>query len=228
MLGHVVCMYIRQFHEVETVDFRFPSDDFQNFIKDYNGEYIVNCIGSIPQKTKDFSVNFELPIFLEKNSPCRIIHPSTDCEIDDNEYGISKRISTEYIVTNSINTKIIKSSIIGPEIKDHKSLFDWFLMNKSEKVQGYTDAIWNGITSLQWSKICYDLIENWDSFEILNIVESEDVSKFDLLKMLADEFNKKIEIIPVIGIGKNKALRGSIKAPSLREQIKELKKFYYT
>ena len=38
----------------------------------------------------DFGINSILPVFLELNSNCKIIHPATDCESDNSIYGISK------------------------------------------------------------------------------------------------------------------------------------------
>ena len=99
MLGNAVHKYFSQFHEVDIIEHRWPSNEFIQYIKTYNGDFIVNCIGSIPQKTNDFGINSILPIYLDLNTNCKIIHPSTDCEIDNTLYGISKRIATDWITT---------------------------------------------------------------------------------------------------------------------------------
>jgi dTDP-4-dehydrorhamnose reductase len=101
-------------------------------------------------------------------------------------------------------------------------------MNQSEKIQGYTDAIWNGITTLQWAKVCHDMIDNWDSFKRLNTVEGECISKFHLLYMMAEEFKKEVIILPARGRGKDKTLQGEIKTPPIRKQIKDIIEFYYS
>lgn len=228
MLGHMVCRYLSQYHTVVTIEGKFPEQNYKDEIISFNGDYIINCVGSIPQKTQNFDINTELPKWLERASRCRVIHPATDCEIDDDAYGLSKRRATEYILSYGKKTKIIRCSIIGPELNNHKSLFDWFLMNQSEKIQGYTDAIWNGITTLQWAKVCHDMIDNWDSFKRLNTVEGECISKFHLLYMMAEEFKKEVIILPARGRGKDKTLQGEIKSPPIRKQIKDIIEFYYS
>ena len=52
----------------------------------------------------------------DENTNCKIIHPGTDCEMDDDDYGNSKRIASEWIKSSGQNTKIIKTSILGPEL----------------------------------------------------------------------------------------------------------------
>ena len=94
MLGNAVCRYLNEQRDVSVVidsqKNRWPSNSFKKSIKNFNGDYIINCIGAIPQRTNQFEVNYELPIWLDKNVDCRIIHPATDCEMDDDAYGISK------------------------------------------------------------------------------------------------------------------------------------------
>ena len=125
MLGNAVhqCLNVK----IETTDLRWPDDEFKSFIKNYEGDYIVNCIGAIPQRTDKFEINYELPIWLEENSNCKIIHPGTDCETDNDEYGVSKRKASSYLTVHGTNTKIIKTSIIGHEIDSKVGLLDWFL-----------------------------------------------------------------------------------------------------
>jgi dTDP-4-dehydrorhamnose reductase len=227
MLGHMLVKYLSRFHKIETTELRFPSKEFQSLILRYDGDYIVNCIGSIPQKTKEFNTNYDLPKFLERAAKCRIIHPATDCEMDDDAYGQSKRKATEYIRNYGKKTKILQTSIIGPEIDHHKSLWDWFFHNDSKQISGYTDAIWNGITTLQWAKICLNMIEAWDHYKRQNVVDGERISKFHLLFTLAEELKKNVTLRPVAGKGKDKTLKGEINVPSIRIQIKELINFYY-
>lgn len=227
MLGHMVYKYLSQFHEVVTIPHRFPSEEFKRSIIKFDGHYIINCIGSIPQKNTDFTINSELPKWLERASRCRVIHPATDCEMDEDNYGLSKRKATEYIMSYGKKTKVIRASIIGPEISSYKSLFEWFMRNDSQRISGYTDAIWNGITTLEWAKICNNMIQSWDSYKRVNTVEGERISKFHLLIMLSEEFDKEIIITPAQGRGKDKTLIGEIKAPSIRKQITELINFYY-
>jgi dTDP-4-dehydrorhamnose reductase len=226
MLGHMLVKYLTdQNYTIHTINYRFPSKEFKNEILKFNGDYIINAIGAIPQKTNLFDINHELPIWLDKYANNKIIHAGTDCEIDNDEYGISKRTASDYIKKFSTNTKIIKASIIGPELDSKFSLLEWFLNSKNE-VKGYTKAMWNGITTLEWSKQCLNLINNWNEYKIENIIESTCLSKYDLLNLIKEIFNKDINIIPEDNIVIDKCLKGNIKSSDIKTQLQELKNYY--
>ena len=219
MLGHMVVTYLEsQGINVHTVNQRFPNWDSKIF-KGTN--YVINCIGAIPQRTNSFKINYELPIWLSNNLDCKIIHPGTDCEIDNDDYGISKKKATDFILNESNNTKILKASIIGPELNSKASLLEWFLSQKTE-VFGYTEAIWNGVTTYEWAKQCLKLINNWENYSKLTILSSNPVSKYELLNIIKKVYNKNINIITK-KLGKDKTLVGDIETKDIEEQLWELK-----
>ena len=223
MLGHMVCsfLYAQSKYEIVTTNRRFPNWDEEVF---EGIEFIIDCIGAIPQKTKDFDINYQIAIWLNENTNCKIIHPATDCEFDNSDYGISKKKGSDYIKNNCKSTKIIQTSIIGPEINSNFSLLEWFLSQKGE-VYGYTKAMWNGITTLEWAKQCEVIINNWESSPILTILCSDKNSKYELLKILQECYQKNdVKIIPK-ELGKDKTLKGDIRIKNIREQILELIKF---
>ncbi len=231
MLGNVVHKYFNAEHEVVTTDSKWPQNSFKEIVKDFDGDYIINCIGWIPQKhtaeeISHLKINYELPIWLDSNSKCRVIHPGTDCEMDDDFYGISKKIASDYLVNHGVNTKIIKTSIIGHELKGADSLLDWFLTSEPV-VSGYTNAMWNGNTTLEWAKTCLDLMHNWDSYETENVIKSYCISKYELLLEIQDVYGGN-----VIRVDKddrpmpNKCLTSGIQKNSISIQLKELKEFY--
>ena len=84
--------------------------------------------------------------------------------MDNNDYGLSKKKASDFILNKGQNTKILKSSIIGPELNSNSSLLEWFLSQKGE-IFGYTKAMWNGNKTYKWSKFCLDLILNWDNYK---------------------------------------------------------------
>ena len=52
MLGHMVVKYLKDNNiNVITIDKKYPLSSQQ--IKQFKGDYIINCIGAIPQKTND-------------------------------------------------------------------------------------------------------------------------------------------------------------------------------
>jgi dTDP-4-dehydrorhamnose reductase len=229
MLGHMVHKYFSTKPvNVEVIEHRWPSRGFKESMKDYDGDFIINCIGAIHQKTKNFDINWELPIFLDFYTKCKIIHPGTDCEMDDDQYGKSKRIARNFIINDSRNTKSLKTSIIGPEISSDASLMGWFLSNKDhESVYGYSKCYWNGNTTLTWAEKAYDLLLDWDKFDNETILSSVCISKKELLDSLNEVFERKINVLEKEDQAVNKCLLGDIKTPHIKDQLKVLKKFYY-
>lgn len=227
MLGHMLVKYLtNQNYTIYIIDYKFPSKEFKDEVLNFKGDYIVNAIGAIPQKTNLFNINHELPVWLDKHINNKIVHAGTDCEIDKDDYGISKAIASNYIKEFSTNTKIIKTSIIGPELGSRSSLLEWFL-NSENDVKGYTKVMWSGITTLEWAKQCLSLINGWDDYDKENIIESTCLSKYDLLLLIKKVFNKDINIIPEDKVNIDKCLKGTIKTLNIETQLQELKNYYY-
>tara|TARA_R110000744_G_scaffold236841_1_gene354356 strand:+ start:4996 stop:5757 length:762 start_codon:yes stop_codon:yes gene_type:complete len=186
-----------------------------------NIDFVINCIGAIPQKTNKFDINWELPIWLNNNTRCKIIHPATDCESGNDSYSVSKRIATDYIKDYCKKTKIIQTSIIGPELNSNYSLLEWFLLQKGE-VEGYTKAIWNGVTTLEWAKQCENIINNWDTTPIVTTLYSNKISKFNLLRIIQDCYDKTDVVVMPKKLGNDKSLSGNIKIKDIRYQLEDL------
>lgn len=226
MLGHMVLKYFqRTAYDCQTINYRWPSEQFQEVIQQFEGDYIINCIGKIPQKTDRFAANYLIPAWLDLNANCRIIYPGTDCEIDNTRYGISKRKASYWIKEKGTKTKIITTSVIGPELNTKYGLFEWFLDQK--EVNGYSEFYWNGNTTLEWAKCCLGLMECWEAFETETVLQSECISKYDLLNEIKAGFNKDTVINKVNVPEKNKCLVNGIKTDCIEDQLKELKEFYY-
>jgi|TARA_B100000035_G_scaffold313704_1_gene328049 dTDP-4-dehydrorhamnose reductase len=218
MLGHMVYKVLNNNYKVKTIDERFPNWNKEMF---NDVDIIINCIGAIPQKVDKFDINWEIPIWLNENTNCKIIHPATDCEVDVSNYGLSKKRATDYIKNYGKLTKIIQTSIIGPELNSNDSLLEWFLSQRGE-VYGYTKAIWNGVTTLEWAKQCEVIINNWDASPLLTILYSDKVSKFRLLHTIQECYGKTDVVIMPKKLGKDKSLTGNVKTKDIRIQIKEL------
>lgn len=227
MLGHMVKLYLEQFYSVEVVESRWPSEDFKDTILNSDATHVINCIGAIPQKTTEFSVNFELPIWLDVNFKGLILHPDTDCKGQD-PYSTSKSNAIKYLTERGVKTKIIKTSIIGPELSGNYSLMEWFLSQNSS-VKGYMNHLWNGVTTLQWAKHAKLTLENWDKIANNTTIGSECISKWKLLTILNKVYNKSIQVdqhaadtivdncIPII-----------FTYSKIEDQLLELKEFYET
>jgi len=229
MLGHMVKKYLdTKGYDVITTNHRWPTDEFFEDIDSFEGDFIINCIGAIHQRTSDFDINWKLPIELDLRAKCNVVHPGTDCEMDDDNYGFSKRIAAEYIDKLSKRTKSIKTSILGPELNTKASLMEWFLSNEDgQTVKGYDSYYWNGNTTLTWAKVCDGLIKNWSKYRKTTVVCSECISKKEILDSINDVFERKINVIADNKVAFEKCLNGLVNTPHIKEQLKELKDFYY-
>ncbi len=249
MLGRAVLAYLSNDPnlEVETNPFRFDEESFTRSVQDTDADFIINCIGKIPQKNstqEEYALlNIELPVFLESLGT-RVIHPSTDCEFsgdltvgqaylrtslrDANDaYGTSKASISKRIEEEFSNTKIIRTSIIGHETATAVALLDWFL-SQTSSVRGYTDHYWNGITTLEWAKQCHRLMNDWGNFPTLNQFGTEKhYSKYDVITLARDVYGKDIDIEPFATEKTvNKCLLSDVKIPELDVQLRELRLFF--
>lgn len=225
MLGHTVFDYFtRKSFSVELIKERWPSEKFVRSILTFDGDYIVNCIGAIPQRINKFEINYDLPIWLDKNANCKIIHQDTDSTSEESEYGFSKNQAANYIIKNGVRTKMLKTSIIGHD-KNNVCLLDWFLRSKGS-VFGYVDYYSNGNTTLEWAKQVYNMMFNWNIYNDCTTISTECISKYKLLTLFKDVYKKDIIINKKSHIKINRCLIGDIKVSSLKKQLQELREFY--
>ena len=189
-------------------------DSIQKVVEDIRPDIVINCIGLIKQaKTgKDplpnITLNAQLPHLLAKiceANDARMIHVSTDCVFDGEKgnyteddvpdakdyYGMTKylgEVDYPHCVT-------IRTSIIGHEIGTNLALVDWFL-SQDEDVKGFTGAIYTGLPTVEIARIIHDFILPDQEISGLYHVSSDPVSKYDLLKLVAAQYEKDIRIEP--------------------------------
>ena len=92
------------------------------------------------------------------------------------------------------NSLIIRTSTVGHEFFYKNGLLEWFLSN-NEKCTGYSNAFFNGLTSLELAKIIYKYFIKISFFpKILINIGSHKISKYDLLIKLNKLYNLNIDI----------------------------------
>ena len=170
-----------------------------------NNDIIINCIGVIPQSKNNvdlrnyFMINSLLPNILSTFSyihNLRFIHITTDCvfsglkgnytELDKhdeiNEYGVSKSLGEK-----CIKSTIIRTSIIGEELKNKYSLLEWVKKHNNTELNGFINHKWNGVTCLELSKIINKMINNniyWEG--VRHIYSPYSVTKYELVSIIND------------------------------------------
>lgn len=176
-----------------------------------NPDVIINCVGVLNKTAEEdikntVYVNTFFPRFLARLGEIKkikIIHLSTDCVFTGKEggytetsfkdengiYGLSKNLGEIY----DENSLTIRTSIIGPELKNGSGLFHWF-MNQNGEIMGFKNAFWTGVTTLELAKAISKAIDENIS-GLYHIVPSSKISKYDLLNIFKVEFSKDNIII---------------------------------
>ncbi|MEB0043725.1 SDR family oxidoreductase, partial [Pseudomonas sp. MH10] len=195
---------------VDVADF----DSIVSVFSKIKPDIVMNCIGLIKQlaDSKDplsaLPINAMLPHRLSKLCQlgnARLIHISTDCvfsgrkggyeesDVSDAEdlYGKSKYIGELHNETHAIT---LRTSIIGHELSSSYSLVDWFLSQEGE-LKGFSKAIFSGLPVAELVNVIKDIVIPNTSLHGLYHVSAKPISKFCLLKLIADVYEKKISII---------------------------------
>jgi len=220
----------------------------KNFIEEGNYDAVINAIGILNKDAEDNKssavlLNSYLPHYLSdvtRNMKTRIIHMSTDCVFSGKTGGYSetsfKDGETFYDRSKALgeleNDKDLtfRNSIIGPDLnKSGIGLFNWF-MKQEGQINGYTKALWTGVTTLTLAKAMEKALEE-NLTGLYNLVNNDVISKFDLLKL----FNKhiraeKISIVPSDTVEVDKSLINtrndfSFVIPSYMQMITEMKEW---
>ena len=216
-------------------------------IKDIKPDYIINCVGvlikdSIQDPSNAILINSLLPNKLAQFSKAidaKLIHISTDCVFDGSKgnyiesdiktaqdtYGLSKSLGE----INDNKNLTLRTSIIGPELKNKgKGLFSWFVNQKCE-VNGFTESIWGGVTTLVLSDVIIKSIKD-DLTGLIHVTNGEPISKFDLLSLIKDKFQlNNIQLKRVPGKKSDKSLNSKydyFNVPSYEQMITDMYKYY--
>lgn len=185
----------------------------EELIRNLRPNLIINCVGIIKQDPrahdplKAILINSLFPhqlSFLCERFNSRLIHISTDCvfsgrkggylEADfcdcDDLYGRSKCLGE---VLASANTITLRTSIIGHELFSNSSLLEWFL-SQSTFVQGYSRAVFSGLTTLEIAKVIFNFVLPNTGLAGLYHLSSHPIDKYSLLNKIARVYGKDLTI----------------------------------
>ena len=227
----------------------FETDKFKAMLRNGNYDAVINCIGILnlsaeENKSEAVYLNSYLPHLIAdtlKEMPTKLIHMSTDCVFSGNT-GPYTETSLRDGVTFYDRTKALgevyddknltfRNSIIGPDINPHGiGLFNWFMHQKGT-INGFTGALWTGVTTLTLSKAMEQAIKE-NLTGLYNLVNGENISKYELLNLFNRHFrNNSLTIIPSDKLQLDKTLIStrtndfSFKVPSYEEMIIEMKEW---
>lgn len=217
MLGCYLRKYLSDKYEIlaltrDDIDLSTCECDIISYLNEItnDGDVIINSAGVIKQRdynVKDMiMVNGVLPHILNKLKVLKnseIIHITTDCVFSGKEGGYTENSlhdclddygKSKSIGENKNNTNI-RTSIIGEENYNKKSLIEWVKSNSNKTISGYTNHLWNGVTCLELSMFIHKIISEklfWNGTR--HIHSSNTVSKYELLVMINEVYELNINI----------------------------------
>ena len=193
---------------------------------------------------KSILINSALPHSLDnwaRLNNKRLIHFSTDCVFSgkkgfytesnstdaDDTYGKTKALG-EVISPNSIT---LRGSMIGRELENKTELLEWFLNQRDKSVKGFSKVIYSGITTIRMAKFVLEIIKHHPEMHGIYNVSSISISKYELIGLFNQYFNKKCQVTSDDSYISNKDLNSTkfyretgFKKPDWIELIQELVK----
>jgi dTDP-4-dehydrorhamnose reductase len=175
-------------------------------------DVVINCIGATKHKESEnphiasIKINALFPHRLAQLCSihgAKLIHISTDCVFSGKKglytendqpdpadvYGKSKALG-EVLYGNALT---IRTSIIGHELNTNYGLLNWFLSQES-KCKGFKNAVFSGLPTVLLAEVIRDYILNDHSLNGLYHIAASPINKYDLLKLIAEVYGKKIDI----------------------------------
>ena len=236
------------------------TDSLELLIEKIKPDYLINCIGIIKPEINErnqssinraISINTYFPIKLSKSAKkhnFKYVQIGTDCvfsglvgNYQENSFQDAADVYGKTKIAGEIfdsSKYLLRSSIVGPEPGQGKSLLNWFLSQNQQTVNGFIDHKWNGITTLNFAKIVHGMIKSSKFINNLqHITPQDEVSKYDLLLYFNKYFQANVTIesvdsnnpvnrtLATINPELNQQLwnmAGYRSVPTIEENIKEL------
>ncbi|SEG36582.1 SDR family oxidoreductase [Paenibacillus sp. UNC499MF] len=218
----------------------------RGIIGTFRPDAVINCIGVLNQfaeadPVNAYRVNGIFPHELAEAALAaggRLIHISTDCvfsgrrgdhtedDVPDGTsvYGRSKALGE----VREAPHLTVRTSIIGPEIRDSGiGLLHWFLSQAGE-VGGYTRAYWNGVTTLELAKFVEHALHRPELTGLVHLTAPVKVSKYELLNLFRKQFGRTdIEVRKNASVRLNRTLKNTrddlnYAIPGYETMLKEL------
>jgi len=176
-------------------------------------DIVINCVGLVKQLSgasrvlDAVPINALLPHRLAQLcgiAGARLVHVSTDCvfsgrkggyiEADTPDatdlYGQSK-LWGEVDAPQAIT---LRTSIIGHELRSSHSLLGWFLA-QTGTIKGFRRAIFSGLPTGELAGVIRDFVLPNPELHGIYHVSADPISKLDLVRLFAAEYQREIEIV---------------------------------
>lgn len=198
----------------------------EKFLRRFEPNIVINCAGLTKHRSEgddpaqaivaNALFPHQLNNFCSTNS-ARLIHISSDCvflgsrgnyvESDtpdaDDLYGRTKALGE----VSGPNAMTIRTSTIGHELSTNYGLLNWFL-NQRNECQGFKKAYFSGLPTIELARVIAEYVIPAPHLNGLYHLAGDSISKFDLLKLIAAEYGKEIQITPEDKFSIDRSLNG--------------------
>src|SRR3989338_797157 len=236
-----------------------------SILEDYG--WVINAIGVIKQFIRDdnpveveraIRVNALFPHRLARKARetgARVLQIATDCVYSGREGRYTEEAPHDpldvYGKTKSLGEARsdivfhLRCSIIGPELKNHVSLLEWFLKQPlGAKLTGFTNHRWNGVTTLHFARICQGIIKSDLKLPYLHhVIPGGEKTKAEMLEEFAAKYGREdikiargeaVNVIDRTLSSRNEILNRSVweaagfrRPPGIPDMIVEMRGFDY-
>jgi len=256
MLGYAVTNYFEKSgNEVEKLsrnEFDIAKDPIENLITfvDEN-DIVINCVGVIKPRIAQMPIEDVLRVntifpqnlakMCEKLNK-KLIHITTDCvytgnkgKYDENDffdaddvYGMTKNGGEPR------NCMTLRTSIIGEEIGEGRSLLAWVKKQAGKEANGYLNHWWNGVTTLYLAEIIDNILKN-NLYEkgLFHIHSPNTLDKYQLVSAINRTYDLNIKVNPVkVEISCDRSMKsiyklsGKLCTKTIKEQLFEMREFF--
>lgn len=254
MLGNYIVNYVSQTSyvipmtrkDIDLTTITIP-EELNEYIP-HDVDVVVNCAGVIKPRMGNIvnaiQINSIFPHILSNycdRNDIELIHISTDCvfsgktglydedSISDpvDKYGLSKSLG------EPSDCSVIRTSIIGEEVSNSRSLIEWAKNFIGVTAEGYTNHFWNGVTCLRLAQVIEYMIDEdyfWNG--VKHIHTYAPMSKYQLLNIIKDIYSLKFNINPKYVYNTcDRTLKSKyefnilLKHPDFIDQLKEQKEY---
>ncbi|MDQ7817354.1 MAG: SDR family oxidoreductase [Melioribacteraceae bacterium] len=256
MLGYAVSSYFKtndyDVVELSRNEFDIANDPMSKFESYLDGVgVVINCAGVIkPTIAKNsmenvLKINSLFPRNLANvcnRKGIKCFHITTDCvytgkkgkytEEDyfdaDDLYGLSKNAG------ENKDCMVLRTSIIGEENGQSRSLLEWAKSQTGEEVNGFTNHLWNGVTTLYLAEIIEKILtQNLYEKGLFHVHSPNTVDKFQLLQIFDRAYGLNLRINPVEAkeavdrsLSSVFDLTKKVAVKTLDQQVNEMQEFF--
>jgi len=257
MLGYAVSAYYKskgyKVVEISRNEFDIANDLMSKFESLLNGvDVVINCAGVIkPTIAKNtienvLKINSMFPRNLAKvcdKKGIKCFHITTDCVYTGNKgnynendyfdadelYGLSKNAG------ENKECMVIRTSIIGEEKGQSRSLLEWAKSQTGKEVNGFTNHKWNGVTTLYLAEVIENILRN-NLYKkgLFHVHSPNTVDKYELLQIFDEVYELKFSKINATqakdavdrSMDTIYDLSAKVCTKTLQQQVKEMHVFF--